>query len=183
MILLVGTTTRARSLAAIDESLIQGKVTWNAADPKQKQIEPRNLEDRASIESSGRSVFGRIRHYIGTHKELLASDALLVAALSADAISSLHCIHLPREVCYETDPLFPSYPSELFYWGVYGGEEAAYITASHLWWHKHPDSPWRHIVWAVPIASSIWEIPNVQSNLAQAAEGERLREARARVTR
>jgi hypothetical protein len=41
-----------------------------------------------------------------------------------------------------------------------------YITASHLWWHRHPDSAWRHLVCASPIAWSIYEFLNVQNNLA-----------------
>jgi hypothetical protein len=185
LILLVGTSTGARSLAAIDDSLTRGKATWNAADSKQKQIETHNLEVQASGESSGRSVFGRIRHYVGAHKELLASDALFVAAATADTISSVHCVGAtPKGHCYESNPLLPNYPSELAYWSLTSGVEAAYIAAIHVWWHRHPDSRWRRINWAVPIGTSIYEIPNVKDNYYLAANPQRrLQEARARVSR
>jgi hypothetical protein len=196
LILLTGVSTRGRSLAAIDESLTRGKVTWNAADTKQKQIGPRNLEDladRAPIESSGRSVFGRIRHYVGTHKELLASDAVIFAALSADAITSVRCQHLYTLDCVESNRFLPNHPSEFVYWGYLAGQEAVYISSTHFWWHKHPHSPWRHVAWAAPIAVSIYETFNLVStyetfNLLNFAnrfsseqDGARLREARARL--
>ncbi|HXN99296.1 MAG TPA: hypothetical protein VN881_09505 [Candidatus Acidoferrales bacterium] len=186
LILLVGTSAGARSLAAIDGSLARGKATWNAADSKQKQIDDRHLEEfegRAPIERSGRSLFGRIKHYVSTHKELLATDAIVFAALSADAISSEHCIRVPI-LCYETSSLLPNYPSGLLYWGYFTGEEAIYVTAMHLWWHKHPDSPWRHVDWAGPIGVSIFEIYNVRDNYEIASgQSKRLQEARARVSR
>ena len=133
LILLPAFSTRARSLAAIDDSVTRGRITWNAADPKQKQIEARNLEEfesRPPIESMRRSMFGRIRHYVGTHKELLASDALLVAALSADAASSVNC---PVQQCTEANRFLPDHPTEFVYWGYFTGLEAIYLTAAHLW--------------------------------------------------
>jgi len=188
LILLPAFSTRARSLAAIDDSVIRSRITWNAADSKQKQIEARNLEEferRAPVESTGRSVPGRIRHYLGTHKELLASDALLIAALSADAISSLRCQHRFGPDCVEGNPLLPNHPSEFMYWGYFTGEEALYITAIHLWWHRNPSSRWRHIDWVVPIAASIIEMPNVRDNwdFGYDSKPGRLQEARARVSR
>jgi hypothetical protein len=182
----MGISTRARSLAVIDNSLTRGKITWNATDPKQNQIQARHIqefEDRARNEPRGRSVFGRIRHYVGTHKELLASDALLGAAFSADAVSSVKCQHqaTPDFECIEGNKLLGIHPSELTYWGYFTGLETVYVAASHLWWHKHPDSPWRHITWALPIAYSICEVPTVRTNLETADGIERLREARARL--
>jgi hypothetical protein len=178
-------STGARSLAAIDDSVIQGRTALNAADSKQKQIEAHNLEEferRAPIESTGRSAFGRIRHYVGTHKELLASDALLIAALSADAISSVHCVNLPNDICDEKNRFLPNHPSGLIYVGYFTGVEAIFITASHLLWHRNPDSPWRHLAWAAPIAYSIYEIPVVESNWEFVADKVgRLREARVRL--
>jgi hypothetical protein len=207
LILLPAFSTRARSLAAIDESVTQSKIRWNSADQKPRQTEARNLEEferRAPIESTGRSVFGRIRHYVGTHKELLASDALIFAAWSADAVSSIQCQHAafpPDETCTEANNLLGAHPSELTYWGYFAGLETIFITANHLWWHRHPGSPWHHLVWAIPIACSIDEFFNVQNNLAfppkptnnapkmtgilsqqpPATAMERLREARARL--
>jgi hypothetical protein len=185
LVLLMAISTGARSLAAIDDSVARGRITWNAADSKQKQIEARNFEEferRAPIESTGRSVFGRIRHYVGTHRELLASDALLIAALSADAISSVHCVNLPNGICYEGNTLLPDHPSGLIFVGYFTGVEAIFITASHVWWHRNPESPWRHLAWVAPIVYSIYEIPIVESNWEFAADKVgRLREARARL--
>jgi hypothetical protein len=189
LILLTSASTRARSLAAIDESLTRGRVTWNAAEPKQKQMESRNfgaLDARTRMENRPQGLFGRIHHYVGTHKELLASDALFVVAASADTISSVHCAHVPRGNCFETNPLLPNYPSELGYWSFTSGVEAVYITAIHLWTHRHPDSPWRHFNWSVPVAASIYEIINVKDNyqIARSESPDRqLQEARARVSR
>jgi hypothetical protein len=170
LVLLTGISTGARSLAAIDDSVIRGRTASNAVDSKQKQIETHNLEEferRAPIESTGRSVFGRIRHYVGTHKELLASDAFLIAAFSADAVSSIKCQHEANrpEGCTELNKLLGIHPSELTFWGYLGGQETMYITANHLWWHRHPDTPWRHLVWAAPIAWSIYESWVVRANL------------------
>lgn len=180
LVLLTGISTGARSLTAIDDSVTRSRITWNATDSKQKQIEARNFEEferRAPIESTGRAVFGRIRHYVGTHKELLASDALLIAAFSADAASSVHC---PVRGCVETNRILPNNPSDFVYWGYFTGLEAICITASHLWWHRHPNSPWRHIAWAAPISYSIYEVPNVRFNVDTDKIG-RLQEARARL--
>jgi hypothetical protein len=188
LILLPAFSTRARSLAAIDDSVTRGRITWNATGRRQKRAEARNLEEfksRAPIESSGRGAFGRIRHYVGTHKELLASDALFIAALSADAFSTVRCQHMFGRDCVEENRLLPDSPSEFEVWGYFTGEEALYITAIHLWWHRNPDSPWRHIDWAIPIAESIYEIPNVRYNWDFGSDSKpaRLQEARARVSR
>jgi len=188
LVLLTGISTGARSLAAIDDSVTRSRIAWNAADQKQRQTEARNLEEfesQAPIESTGRSVFGRIRHYVGTHKELLASDALLIAALSADAISTIHCHHVLGGDCTEENGLLPNQPTEFEVWGYFTGEEALYMAAIHLWWHRNPDSPWRHVDWAIPIAESIYEIPNVRFNwdLGSDSNARRLQEARARVSR
>jgi hypothetical protein len=189
LVLLTGISTGARSLAAIDDSVTRGEITWNAANSKQKQLEAHNLEEferRTPIESTGRSVFGRIRHYVSTHKELLASDAFLFAALSADAVSSVKCQHesTPEFPCVEGNKLLGIHPSELTYWGYFTGLEAVYVAASHLWWHKHPDSPWRHTAWILPIVYSICEVPTVRSNLETYPDkSQRLQEARARVSR
>jgi hypothetical protein len=196
LVLLTAISTGARSLAAIDDSVTRGRITWNAADSKQKQIETHNLEEferRAPIESTGRSLFGRIRHYVGTHKELLASDAVIFAALSADAITSVRCQHVYKVDCAESSRFLPNHPSEFEYWGYLGGQGAVYISSTHLWWHKHPDSPWRHIVWAGPIAVSIYEAFNLiptyegfpmldfSNRFSSEQEGARLREARTRL--
>jgi hypothetical protein len=183
--LFTGVCTPARSLAAIDDSLTRGKIMRHAIDTMQKQIDDRNLEEfEGRAPNRGRGVFGRIQHYVGTHKELLASDALLIAALSADAVSTVKCQHLstPDFDCIEGNKLLGIHPSELTSWGYFTGLEAVYVTASHLWWHKHPDSPWRHITWALPIAYSIYEVPIVRTNLETSPDNrQRLQLARARV--
>jgi hypothetical protein len=187
LVLLAGISTGARSLAAIDDSVTRGRIAWNAADSKQKQIEAHNLDEferRAPIETTGRSVLGRIRHYVGTHKELLASDALLIATLSADGLSSVHCVNLPNDICFETNRLLPNHPTELIFLGYFTGVEAIFIIPSHVWWHRNPDSPWRHLLWIAPIACAIAEASVVKSNWEFTADNVvRLQEARARVSR
>jgi hypothetical protein len=186
LVLLTGISTGARSLAAIEDSVTRGKITWNADDQKQKQTEVRSLEEfesRTPLEYERRGTLGRIQHYVSTHKELLASDALLFSALSADAISSVHCVRMPN-LCYEGNRILPDHPSDFVVWGYFTGLETIYITASHLWWHRHPGSPWRHIAWVAPIAYSVYEIPIVRSNWDYAPEKiQRLQDARARLTR
>jgi hypothetical protein len=184
--LLTAISTGARSLTAIDSSIIRGKITWNASDPKQKQAEARNLEEierRTPIEYERRGTLSRVQHYVSTHKELLASDVLLFSALSADAISTVHCVRMPN-LCYEGNHILPDHPSDFVVWGYFTGLETILITASHLWWHRHPDSPWRHMAWIGPIAYSVYEVPIVRSNWDYAPEKiQRLQEARARLTR
>jgi hypothetical protein len=186
LVLLTGASTAARSLAAIDDSVIRGGIPSIAADSKQKQIEARNLEEierRTPIEYERRGTLGRIQHYISTHKELLASDVLLFSALSADAISSVHCVRMPN-LCYEGNHILPDHPSDFVVWGYFTGLETIFITTSHLWWHRHPDSAWRHMAWIAPIAYSVYEVPIVRSNWDYAPEKiQRLQEARARVSR
>ena len=187
LVLFTGASAAARSLAAVYDSLTRARVTWNAAQPKHKQIQAHNLDEserKDSIEPRGRSMFGRIQHYVGTHRELLASDALLIGAFSADAVSSVKCQHeaTPDDQCIEGNKLLGIHPSELTFWGYFTGLEAISIAASHVLWHKHPDSPWRHISWALPIVYSICEIPTVRTNLDTSIPRiERLREARARL--
>src|ERR1700735_5608298 len=47
LFLLTSVSTTARSLAVIDDSLTRGRLTWNAIEPRQKQIDGRNLEKPA----------------------------------------------------------------------------------------------------------------------------------------
>src|ERR1700733_8599501 len=177
--LFTGVRTPARSLAAIGDSLTRSKIMRKTIDSTQKQIDDRHLEEfegRTLVEPRT-SMFGRIKHYAVTHKELLASDALLIGAFSVDAVSTVKCQHLstPDFNCVEGNKLLGIHPSELTVWGYFTGLEAVYVAASHLLWHKHPDSLWRHISWGLPIAYSISEIPTVRINLETAPDnGQRL---------
>jgi len=121
------------------------------------------------------SVPGRIVHYVKTHKELLASDALLLAATSADAASSVHCQHVLGKGCYETNPLLGTHPSAAVTWGYLMGLSSVAVAGDHgvtyLANHDPDRSYVRHLVWFGTIAVDVSEIPNVLGNVRIAENG------------
>ena len=129
--------------------------------------------------SAAQSRSAKISHYVKTHKRLLVADAIIMAAWSADAASSVHA--QKSGCCVESNPLVGKHPNELVTW-VYGmGVGSAMITGEHLiWWagNKYGDPEAAHVlIWPGPIAFGIGEFFNVRDNAKYAG----MAEARARL--
>ncbi|HKQ88761.1 MAG TPA: hypothetical protein VJS43_18540 [Candidatus Acidoferrales bacterium] len=110
---------------------------------------------------------GRIWHYIVTHKEVLAADAIAVSAWSADAASTVYDQH--HCACIETNSLLGKHPSEGAIWTYGIGGAAVQVSLNHLIWHYAPDHADRHLMWfeLTPLVGN--EVFNVYSNV-QAAD-------------
>jgi hypothetical protein len=168
----------AQDWAAVDDAVTsQGRITWSAPEKKEKYPEARDLEDfegRAPIESRPRGVFGRIQHYVGTHKELLLADTLVWLGQGADAASTLHCIEVST-ACRETNPIVGSRPNALQLVGGVFLAAGGVTTLNHLAWHFAPQ---RHIIWAwsglLIVRNGIATYHNIEGT-------QRLQEARARL--
>lgn len=106
---------------------------------------------------------GRIWHYVVTHKEVLAADALASSAWLADSASTVYDEH--HCTCIETNPILGKHPSEGAVWGYGIGSAALFTTLNHLIWHYAPDRSDRHLFWfeVAPIIGV--EASNVYSNV------------------
>lgn len=106
---------------------------------------------------------GRIWHYVVTHKEVLAADAIAVSAWSADAASTVYDQH--HCVCIETNSLLGQHPSEGALWSYGIGMAAVHVSLNHLIWHYAPDHADRHLLWfeMTPLVGN--EVYNVYSNV------------------
>jgi hypothetical protein len=93
-----------------------------------------------SSETRRRGLVGRIQHYVGTHKELLAADTILWVAQDVDAGVTAHCISVST-ACMETNPIVGHRPSpgQLFGGVVLIAGTATILT--HLAWHLESNSP------------------------------------------
>lgn len=76
-------------------------------------------------------------HYVRTHKELLAYDAIVYAAPAADAASTVHCMHYST-YCTESNPQLPLRPSNAQLYLYQGALSSGLILAGHLLWHFAP---------------------------------------------
>lgn len=96
---------------------------------------------------------GRAWHYVSTHKELLATDALIMAGQMADAASTVHCIHY-SPYCTENNPALPLRPTNAQLYIDAGGIGLGVCAIDHLLWHLAPRAADRQIVIfaAAPIA-------------------------------
>lgn len=112
-------------------------------------------------------LLGRVWHYIVTHKEVLAADAIAVSAWSADAASTVYDQH--HCVCIETNPLLGKHPSGGAIWSYGIGGAALQVSLNHVIWHYAPDHADRHLIWfeMTPLIGE--EVFNVYSNV-QAAD-------------
>jgi hypothetical protein len=124
----------------------------------------RNAFISVNSRESGRTQ--RLWHYIVTHKEVLAGDAIAASAWSADAASTLYDTH--HCLCVEQNPLLGPHPSEraILSYGI--GAAAVQITLNHLIWHYAPEHLDRHLIWfeMAPLIGA--EAQNVYSNVKAA---------------
>lgn len=113
--------------------------------------------------------FHKVGHYIKTHKELLASDAIVALAFSADAGSSVHCQSVSLQ-CIETNSLVGKHPTErqTAAWTLLA--VGGIITGNHLIWHfgKQAEPGAEHLIWLDTTAIAIMETFNVRSNVQTA---------------
>ena len=103
-------------------------------------------------------------HYIATHKELLASDAVVIAAWSADAASTINDEHNCPS-CVEQNSLVGPHPSERAVWLYASGWSGLQTALDHLLWHYAPDPLLRHTVWISTIMLATNEAANVSNNV------------------
>ena len=124
-----------------------------------------------SIERDHSGTLHKMWHYISTHKELLASDAIIIAAWSADAASTINDERNCTS-CIETNPVLGPHPTNSAVWLYASGWSAFQTTLNHLAWHYAPDPVLRHMVWIPTIITAVNEFPNVQNNVHWAEEAE-----------
>jgi hypothetical protein len=113
---------------------------------KSKGMQPRSAYQERSL-----SLFGKLGRYVKTHKELLLMDSLVVLPVSAEAASTVHCLHV-SPFCNESNELLGRRPSTGAVWGLALGYSAGIITANHLAWRALNDPEtwprWRHLPFA-----------------------------------
>ena len=169
---------RAQDWAAVnDAATSQGTTTWSSPEKRAKYVEARSLEDfegQAPIESRPRGGFGRIQHYVHTHKELLLADTLVWLGQGADAASTLHCIEVST-ACRETNPIVGPRPNALQLVGGVFLAAGGVTTLNHLAWHFAPQ---RHIIW---VWSGLMILRNGMATQNTVQQTERLQEARGRL--
>ena len=114
--------------------------------------------------SSSNGPLGKVWHYVNTHKELLVSDAIIIAAWSADAASTVNDErNCPS--CVETNSVLGPHPTEGAIWLYASGFSAFQTALNHLAWHYAPDPVLRHMVWIPAVITGVNELANVQNNV------------------
>jgi len=126
------------------------------------------------------SIFGKFGRYCKTHKELLLMDSIVLLPVSAEAASTVHCIHV-SPFCNESNELLGRRPSTGKVWGLALGYSAAIITSNHLAWRALNDPEawprWRHLPFAWDTFAAVKASLAVKHN---ADSAEQLQEARKR---
>ena len=127
----------------------------------------------------------RIVHYVKTHKALLLSDAVIIAAQAADAASSVHCQKIRPVPCIDSSPTLGKHPTELATWGQDMGLAAFIVTADHgAVWLSNSDpehyGAYRHFIWLPTIGIAGIEGPTVWNNVCVAEHDQKARQAIAR---
>jgi hypothetical protein len=111
---------------------------------------------------------GKFWHFVSTHKELIISDAVVIAAWSADAASTVNDQrNCPS--CVETNPLLGPHPSRHAIWLTASGSASLQTGLDHLLWRYAPNPVYRHMVWIPTAIIGLTETNNVWGN-AQAAQ-------------
>lgn len=121
--------------------------------------------------SSGHAgAFRNIWHYVTTHKELLANDAIEIAAWSADAASTID-VQRNCPSCVEANPIVGPHPSAGVVWSYAIGMAGTHTALNHLIWHYAPETTDRHLIWASTSIVAINELFNVHGNVTPAERG------------
>lgn len=114
--------------------------------------------------SSQHRPLHEIWHYINTHKELLAADAVVIAAWSADAGSTINDEHNCPS-CVEQNPIVGPHPSAHVVWLYAFGMAGMQTAINNLAWHYAPDPILRHMVWIPAIIIGTNEAATVSNNV------------------
>lgn len=94
-----------------------------------------------------------IGHYVRTHKELLAYDAIVIAGPMADSATTQHGLN-SSPYWVETDPILPTRPTALQNFGLNVGLSVGLVAAGHIAWHFFPHGYAKQMlpILAVPVA-------------------------------
>jgi hypothetical protein len=144
------------------------------------------LAGAQAVKPSRFAPLGHFGHYIKTHKELLASDALIVASTAADAASSVHCQKVLGPGCIESSPALSKHPSPAATRGLLMGMGIGIVALDHgVVWLANDDPDgygyMRHFVWIPTAAIAGDEGPTVWNNVYVTEHGQA--EARARLAK
>ena len=77
-----------------------------------------------------RRPLSKIGHYMGTHKVLLVSDAILILGGAADDASTVHCRHM-HPACVESNPILPGHATNAQIYGQTAATAVAFIAFNH----------------------------------------------------
>jgi hypothetical protein len=127
---------------------------------------PCSAQSFLSAQHSRARPISRIWHYVVTHKEVLAADAIAISAWSADAASTMYDQH--HCACVEANSLLGKHPSERAVWSYGIGAAAVQVNLNHLIWHYAPDHVDRHLIWFEMTPLIGLEASNVYSNVQAA---------------
>jgi len=109
------------------------------------------VQPRTAYREGSPGLVRKFGRYVTTHKELLLMDGLVVLPVSAEAASTVHCLHV-SPFCKESNELLGRRPSTGAVWGLALGYSAGIITANHLAWRALNDPEtwprWRHLPFA-----------------------------------
>lgn len=142
------------------------------------------LQPRIAYQERSPSSFLKFGHYVKTHKELLLMDSLVVLPVSAEAASTVHCLHV-SPFCNESNGFLGRRPSTGAVWGLAIGFSAMVVTFNHIGYSalNNPETwpRWRHVPFAWDVLTAIKSSYAVKHNVDFA---EKLQsEARMRVMR
>jgi hypothetical protein len=136
---------------------------------------PRATEAGAPIPCEGmkHNLIWRVAHYVGTHKELLVSDAIMLMAANADAASTVHNRH---RGLIETNPILGRQPDNVQLYAFANATPTLLISINHFAWHryqqpwnpKQPTDPDRHWIWFDVAAYTFWEQVTIRHNISVA---------------
>ena len=133
-----------------------------------------------TVEARRTNIFSRTTHYMATHKELIAAEALVFMGQSADAASTVHVRRVCRS-CVETNPDLGKHPDEMAIWGWAIGSSMLVSSLYHLENRYAGESADRHIIWLPTIAMAINDAMTVRGNAETAERAQAVQQARARV--
>jgi len=119
----------------------------------------------ASVNPSAHAgPLGHVWHYVRTHKELLAYDAVVIAGPMADAASTVHCMHY-SPYCTEDNADLPLRPTNAQAYAYAGGISIGLITVGHLVWHFAPHPADRQILIFIATPVAISDVIQTKANV------------------
>jgi hypothetical protein len=126
------------------------------------------LQPRTAYKEGNPGVFRKFGHYVNTHKELLLMDSLVVLPVSAEAASTVHCLHV-SPFCNESNGFLGRRPSTGAVWGLAIGFSAMVVTANHVGYSalNNPETwpRWRHVPFTWDVLTAIKSSYAVKHNI------------------